>query len=161
MRRFALALLAAALAPVSALAAGLSVPLNEAVRVTLPTQAHDVIVGNPAIADVTVADAHHLVLTGKTDGVTNVIVTDVRGRTIFDRQIVVSAGDLEGVTLINGPTVSTYACAATCRSQGGDAASDMGNFLGAMSSMVKSIGSQASAAGQSAPASVGPGAGAP
>src|SRR5579863_724463 len=113
MRHIALAL-ALALAPAAALAATLGVPLDQSVRIGLRTQAHDVIVGNPAIADVTVADPHHLIVTGKMGGVTNLIVTDAVGRTIFDRQIVVSASTGDHVALIKGPEVVSYACAPSC-----------------------------------------------
>jgi hypothetical protein len=114
MRR-ALIALTLALSPVAASAANLGVPLDQSLRLTLTSAAHDVIVGNPTIADVTVADDHHLIITGKQDGMTNLIVTDQRGRTIFDRQIVVhGGGGADSVTLIAGATATTYACAPTC-----------------------------------------------
>src|SRR5690242_5411804 len=113
MRRLILAFALAA-APIAALAANLGVPLDQAVRIALPAPAHDVIIGNPAIADVTVSDARHIVVMGKSGGVTNLIVTDLRGRTIFERQIVVSGQVGDRVSLINGPTVVSYACAPSC-----------------------------------------------
>ena len=118
MRQIALAL-ALALAPAAALAASLGVPLDQSIRIGLKGVAHDVIVGNPSIADVAVADQHHLVLTGKTGGVTNLIVTDPAGRTIFNSQIVVSSSSGDHVALINGPAVVTYACAPGCAMVGG------------------------------------------
>ena len=115
MRR-ALIALTLALAPAGALAASLGVPLDQSLRLTLTAAAHDVIVGNPAIAEVTVADDHHLIVTGKTPGMTNLIVTDERGRTIFDQRVVVHGGGGAGdaVTVIAGATATTYACAPTC-----------------------------------------------
>ncbi len=113
MRRLALAF-ALAVLPLAATAATLGIPLDQSIRISLPVQAHDVIVGSPSIADVTVPDDHHLVVTGKTAGVTNLIVTDVHGRTIFNREIVVSAASGSHVALINGPIVVSYACAPTC-----------------------------------------------
>jgi hypothetical protein len=113
--RHALIALTLALSPVVASAASLGVPLNQSLRLTLTSAAHDVIVGNPTIADVTIADDHHLIVTGKQDGMTNLIVTDQRGRTIFDRQIVVHGGGAgDSVTLIAGATATTFACAPTC-----------------------------------------------
>ena len=119
MRR-ALFALTLALSPVAVSAASLGVPLDQSLRLTLTSAAHDVIVGNPSIADVTVSDDHHLIVTGKQDGMTNLIVTDQRGRTIFDRQIVVHGGGAgDAVTLIAGATATTYACAPTCETTSG------------------------------------------
>ncbi|HTX51364.1 MAG TPA: pilus assembly protein N-terminal domain-containing protein [Caulobacteraceae bacterium] len=119
MRR-ALIALTLAFSPALASAASLSVPLDQSLRLTLTSAAHDVIVGNPGIADVSVADDHHLIVTGKQDGMTNLIVTDQRGRTIFDRQIVVHGGGAgDAVTLITGATATTYACAPTCETTTG------------------------------------------
>ena len=118
MRKLALSL-ALALAPVAALAATLDVPLDQSTFVALPGPAHNVIIGNPAIADVAVADQRHLVITGKGAGVTNLLVTDPRGRPIFDRQIIVGAQAGGRVALINGGQVVSYACAPTCQQVGG------------------------------------------
>jgi Flp pilus assembly secretin CpaC len=90
------------------------VPLDQSIRIGLKAQPHAVIVGNPAIADVTVADSHHLIVTGKTSGVTNLIVTDAAGRAILDRQVVVSSSTGDHVALISGSTVTSYACAPSC-----------------------------------------------
>jgi Flp pilus assembly secretin CpaC len=113
MRQLLIAL-ALALAPAAASAASLGVPLDQSIRIGLKAQPHAVIVGNPAIADVTVADSHHLIVTGKTSGVTNLIVTDAAGRAILDRQLVVSASTGDHVALISGSTVTSYACAPSC-----------------------------------------------
>jgi hypothetical protein len=128
MRSLALASILA-LAPVAALAASLGVPLNQSVLVSLPAPAHNVFLGNPAVADVTVADQRHVVVTGKTGGTTNLIVTDERGRTIFDRQIVVStnAGIGDRVSLINGGNVISYACAPGCEQVGDAQAQALGS----------------------------------
>jgi Flp pilus assembly secretin CpaC len=118
MRSLILALslsaLGSAALPAAALAASMGVPLDQAVIITLSAPAHDVVVGNPAIADVTVSDQRHLVVTGKMGGVTNLVVDDAAGRTIFNRQIVVSAASGDRVELIQGAQISSYACAMTC-----------------------------------------------
>jgi hypothetical protein len=114
MRRLALALVAAAL-PATALAASLGVPTDQAVIITLSAPARDVVIGNPAIADVSLADQRHLVVTGKSGGVTNLVVADAAGRTIFDRQIVVGASSGDRVEVIHGPQIISYACAPICQ----------------------------------------------
>jgi len=119
MRSLALASILA-LAPVAVMAASLGVPLNQSVLVSLPAPAHNIFLGNPTVADVALSDQRHVVVTGKTGGVTNLIVTDDRGRTIFDRQIVVGASAGDRVSLINGGNVISYACAPACE-QVGDA----------------------------------------
>jgi hypothetical protein len=119
MRKIALAL-ALALAPAAALAASLGVPLDQSALITLSAPAHNVVLGNPTIADVSVSDPRHLVITGKGKGVTNLIVTDAGGRTIFNRQIVVGSGANAGdrVLLINGATQIHYACTPGCEQMG-------------------------------------------
>ncbi|HWF77758.1 MAG TPA: pilus assembly protein N-terminal domain-containing protein [Caulobacteraceae bacterium] len=113
MRQLVLSL-ALALAPVAALAATLAVPLDQSALVTLSAPAHNVVVGNPAIADVAVADQRHIIITGKGPGVTNLVVTDAGGKPIFDREIVVGAQSGGRVALINGPAITSYTCAPIC-----------------------------------------------
>src|ERR1700722_4589330 len=128
MRSLALASILA-LAPVAALAASLGVPLNQSVLVSLPAPAHNVFLGNPTVADVAMSDQRHVVVTGKAGGVTNLIVTDERGRTIFDRQIVVSSNAVGGdrVSLINGGNIISYACAPSCEQVGDAQAQALGS----------------------------------
>jgi Pilus formation protein N terminal region len=117
------------LTPAIASAADLTVALNEAVRLSLQRPAQDVIVGNPGIADVTVTDQHHLIITGKSAGITNLIVTDARGRTLFNRQLVVRAPDFHAperdrVSVFNGAVEEEWACATHCEKTGMAAAVD-------------------------------------
>ena len=117
MRSLALASILA-LAPVAVMAASLGVPLNQSILVSLPAPAHNVFLGNPTVADVAMSDQRHVVVTGKAGGVTNLIVTDDHGHTIFDRQIVVGATAGDRVSLINGGNVISYACAPACEQVG-------------------------------------------
>jgi hypothetical protein len=118
MRKLALSL-ALALAPAAALAASMGVPLDQSAFVTLPAAAHNVIIGNPAIADVSVVDQRHVIITGKGSGITNLVITDSGGRPIFDRQIVVGASAGGRVALINGGQIVSYTCAPVCEPNGG------------------------------------------
>lgn len=116
MRRFLS--LAAAIAALSiaapAMAQSMPIRIDQAARIVLGGTARDVIVGNPAVADVTVLDGRTLVVTGKGYGITNLMVVDGRGRTILDRQIVVSASDDGRVTMYRGGDLYNYACAPRC-----------------------------------------------
>jgi len=113
MRQLALSL-ALALAPAAALAATLAVPLDQSALVTLSAPAHNVIVGNPSIADVSVADQRHIIITGKGQGVTNLVVTDAAGKPIFDREIIVGSQAGDRVALISGSQITSYTCAPVC-----------------------------------------------
>ncbi|MBA4803553.1 MAG: pilus assembly protein N-terminal domain-containing protein [Brevundimonas sp.] len=93
----------------------LSVGIDQAQRVQLRGPAGSVIVGNPQIADVTVVDANTLYITGKGYGVTEVVAVDPIGRTVFQSEIVVTAGDGAGrVRLWRGAQATEMACAASC-----------------------------------------------
>jgi len=126
MRSLALASILA-LAPAAVMAASLGVPLNQSVLISLPAPAHNVFLGSPTVADVSMSDQRHVVVTGKTGGVTNLIVTDERGRTIFSRQIVVGAAAGDRVSLINGGNVISYACAPACEQVGAAQAQALGS----------------------------------
>ncbi|NBB51681.1 pilus assembly protein CpaC [Rhizobium sp. CRIBSB] len=118
-----LALVAAT--PAAAQSRPLSVDIDQSTRVQLRAPAGSVIVGNPRIADVTVVDANTLFIVGKGYGVTEVVAVDVLGRTVFQSQVVVTAGDTGRVRVWRGGQVTEMACASTCstsiRSDAGDA----------------------------------------
>lgn len=105
----------AAPAIVAAQSASLNVDIDQARRVQLRGAAASVIVGNPQIADVTVVDANTLYITGKGYGVTEVVAVDPLGRTVFQSQVVVTAGDGGGrVRVWRGPAATEMACASSC-----------------------------------------------
>ncbi|HRD46591.1 MAG TPA: pilus assembly protein N-terminal domain-containing protein [Caulobacter sp.] len=116
MRRFPglVATLLVLFVALPAAAQNMPIRIDQAARLVLSGSARDVIIGNPAVADVTVLDGRTLVVTGKGYGITNLIVVDGRGRTILDRQIIVSASDDGRVTMYRGPDLYNYACAPRC-----------------------------------------------
>lgn len=100
---------------VTAQSASLNVEIDQARRVQLRGPAGSVIVGNPQIADVTVVDSNTLYITGKGYGVTEVVAVDAIGRTVFQSQVVVTAGDGGGrVRVWRGATATEMACASSC-----------------------------------------------
>ena len=73
-----------------------------------------IIIGNPAIADATVEDERTLVLTGRSFGVTNIIILDADGEPIVDRTIVVRSHETNTVRIYRRASRETYACAPVC-----------------------------------------------
>lgn len=113
----ALASAAVLLAPATGTAqtGSLNIEIDQAQRVQLRGPAGSVIVGNPAIADVTVVDSNTLYITGKGYGVTEIVAVDTIGRTVFQSQIVVTAGTGSGrVRVWRGGQATEMACAASC-----------------------------------------------
>ena len=93
----------------------LNVEIDQTQRVQLRGPAGSVIVGNPAIADVTVVDANTLYITGKGNGVTEIVAVDTIGRTVFQSQVVVTDGAGVGrVRVWRGGQATEMACASSC-----------------------------------------------
>lgn len=90
-------------APMTALAAEvLEVPLGGAATLPLRGAARSVVVGNPAIADVTVDGARTVSVFGKAPGGTTLAVLDAGGGVLAERRVVVLAGGDGAVTLRYG-----------------------------------------------------------
>ncbi len=111
---FGLVAAIAALAGAAQAAPSLSVPIDQSTRISLPAGTRDVMIGNPAIADVNVLDSRSAVVLGKGYGVTNLLVIDQLGRTVLERQIVVSGPAAGRVSVIRGAKVDDYSCASGC-----------------------------------------------
>ena len=95
-------------------AQSLNVEIDRSARIGLRGAAASVIVGNPAIADVTVVDANTLFVTGKGYGVTEVIAVDGVGRTIYQGEIVVTGGSTGSVRVWRGAQATEMVCGASC-----------------------------------------------
>ena len=74
-----------------------------------------VIIGNPAIADVTIQDPKTLVLTGKSYGRTNLIILDTNGDPIADTMIEVAQLRDDTLTVFMGAQRTSVACAPNCQ----------------------------------------------
>lgn len=114
MRRHLLLALPITLWATASAAASLTVPANQSRPVVLRGVAASVVVGDPAVADVNLIDQRTLLILGKSYGVTNVVVLDRTGRTLFDSRVVVSADDAGQVSLHRGVKSVEYACAQRC-----------------------------------------------
>ncbi|MFI4933195.1 MAG: pilus assembly protein N-terminal domain-containing protein [Caulobacterales bacterium] len=149
MRSLTIALILA-LAPLAASAATMAVAIDQAVRITLPRAAQDVIVGNPAIANVNVIDERHVVVIGKTGGVTNLIIADAAGRSIFNRELVVGMSAGSQVTVFRGGEAANYTCAPGCQRSAMSQADAMTSFFDGMGSLAQSMKSYTGAIGSGA-----------
>ena len=81
-------------------------------RVSRP--ASTVIIGNPGIADATVQDSKTLVITGKSFGVTNMIVLDHDGEPIADALLTVQGERVNAVTVYRRTSRETFSCSPNC-----------------------------------------------
>jgi Flp pilus assembly secretin CpaC len=100
--------------PLSALAAPLNVPLNQVRKLPFAGLASTVTPGNTDIADVFVVDDHTILVQGKKPGMTNLIVTDRAGRTLYNDRIIVSTADVNATMISRGGNVTAYACEPYC-----------------------------------------------
>lgn len=126
MPRFVRSALIAAGLTLSALAGGaplaandettlVSVNANMARVLRLSSPASTVIIGNPAVADVTIQDPQTLVLTGKSYGRTNMIILDSRGDPIADTVVEVTQLVSDTITVYMGTQRTSLSCAPTCQ----------------------------------------------
>jgi len=76
--------------------------------------ANTVIIGNPSIVDATIQDKKTLVLTGRSFGVTNLIILDSDGNAIIDQQVVVRGHETNTVRIYRQGSRETMACAPVC-----------------------------------------------
>jgi Flp pilus assembly secretin CpaC len=117
MRRLTLALCAglSLSAATAALAdSPLSVSAGAAARISLSAPVRDIVVGDPTVADVSLVNERTLVVLGKKAGATTVLAFDARGRTLADRDVVVSDVPTQGVIVQRGANAATYACGDRC-----------------------------------------------
>ncbi|MGE3064051.1 MAG: pilus assembly protein N-terminal domain-containing protein [Hyphomicrobiaceae bacterium] len=105
---------AAALATSSARAEDLIVKYDQSQLLRLSRPASEVIIGNPAIADVSVQAGNLLVVTGKTFGITNIIALDADRNVIQDQRVLVKRDDVRVVNLQRGLQRQSYNCTPQC-----------------------------------------------
>ena len=111
----ALVLSVGAGAAASARAGGIAVGLNEVRRVQLKGSAASVMIGDTKLADVSMTDAHSIVITGRGFGTTGLLITDDRGRTLLSGEVMVAPPDEGRVTVFHGVDTVQYACGGHCQ----------------------------------------------
>ena len=90
------------------------VKYDQSQLLSLPRPAAEIIIGNPVIADITVQSGNLLVITGKSFGITNMIVLDAKREVIFERRILVKRDDVKVVNLQRGALRQTFNCTPQC-----------------------------------------------
>ncbi len=100
----------------------------------LERPAQEVIIGNPAIADVSVQDATNLLLYGKAPGMTNIYIMDTNGEVIENMIVRVRTNANDMLTFYRGSARTTYNCTTNCEAT--VTVGDDQNSFGAVSSQV-------------------------
>ena len=95
-------------------AADLNVKIDQVELVRLDKPGAEVIIGNPSIADVSVQSGRLLIVTGKSTGLTNLIVLDGNGNLILDKNVYVGSDEKNMVTVSRGKSRETYTCSPNC-----------------------------------------------
>lgn len=97
-----------------AAAQDLIVKYDQSQLLRLPRPVSEIIIGNPTIADITVQSSDMLVVTGKSFGITNVIVLDSDRSVIQDQRILVVRDEAKTVNLQKGSKRESYNCTPQC-----------------------------------------------
>lgn len=97
---------------------GVSVPMDEVRLLAFSQPVTTVYVGNPMIADVTMIDAEHAFVMGKTFGETNIIALSSSGHEVSNQHLVVFGRRVGEVTLNRGASTYDYTCTSLhCETQ--------------------------------------------
>ena len=128
---FAAIAICLALAP-AAVADPFTVKVDQTVTLKLTAPANSVVIGNAMVADVSVADARTLLVTGKAFGATNLTVLDRAGNTIYTNQLVVGGEPEDGITIVRAGGTYSYSCVEKCRATPmvGDAPNHFSEVMG-------------------------------
>jgi hypothetical protein len=91
---------------------GVGLALDEVRTLTFKNPISTVYVGNPAVADVTMIDARHAFVQGKSYGRTNIVALNKDNEQVFNTHVAVTGGGGGGtVTLNRGAQRVTLTCA--------------------------------------------------
>ncbi|WAJ30123.1 pilus assembly protein N-terminal domain-containing protein [Antarcticirhabdus aurantiaca] len=92
----------------------LEVEVDHARILKISEPAETIIIGNPSIVDVSVHDSHTLILTGRSYGITNLIVIGRDGEPILDESVSVRTFEEGTVRVFRQASRSTYSCSPNC-----------------------------------------------
>jgi DNA/RNA endonuclease YhcR with UshA esterase domain len=98
----------------------LTVPVDQSRRVPFNGQAASVISGNGDLIHAYIVSPTDVRVVGRKLGMTNLVVLDAVGNTLFEREINVSAGEGSVVTIYRGSQTTNYACSPYCTTTQGN-----------------------------------------
>jgi Flp pilus assembly secretin CpaC len=93
----------------------LTIQSDSSKLLTVSADPGTVVIGNPAIADVTM-NGKQIFIHGRSFGETNLLIMDTAGNQIVNFDITVAANADNTVTLYRGTARSTFSCSPTCGS---------------------------------------------
>jgi hypothetical protein len=122
-------------------AADMVVKYDQSQLLRLPRPAADIIIGNPNIADVAIQGGNLLVVTGKSFGITNIIILDADRNVIQDQRIMVERDVNKIVHLQKGSTRQSWNCSPQCNPTVtvGDDPSYFNQSMGNATSKIKNV----------------------
>lgn len=88
--------------------------IDEATALTLPGSAANVVVGNPAVADVSIIDRRRIAILGRTYGTTNIMAFDATGRMIYNGLVTVTSPSAGHISMFRGAQVYNFTCGPRC-----------------------------------------------
>lgn len=94
-------------------AADINVILDEARLIKMPDRVSTIVIGNPSIADAIVQASGWMVLTGKSQGATNVVALDRNGTILMEKTVEVQ-GSRDLVVVYRGAERNSYSCTPDC-----------------------------------------------
>ena len=94
--------------------ANVSVRLDQNTIMDLRAPAGTVLIGDPAVVDISLINPRRIAILGRGYGSTNVIITDRMGKIIFQQVVEVSRNNSNRVSVYRGGSVSNFTCSPTC-----------------------------------------------
>jgi hypothetical protein len=91
-------------------AGDLEIKIDRAQVFNIPVESKTLIIGNPAIADVSIVQPGLMVITGKAFGLTNLVSLDQDGRQIANSMLRVTAASEQMLTIMRGADNETVHC---------------------------------------------------
>ena len=92
----------------------IQIQTDQAHILRLDKTAKSVIIGNDTIVDAVMQDGKTIVLTGRSNGVTNLVVIDQDGETLLDEKVMVGQNDVATTRIFRGANVLVMSCTPIC-----------------------------------------------
>ncbi len=93
----------------------MKITLNQITLVKLEDKISDALIGNPAIADITIQNNSTFIITGKSYGRTNIILLNKDGDKIFNKWVYVDDDSRNVVRIQRGNARLSYTCTPNCQ----------------------------------------------